>query len=145
MNYYSINTTLSCTFLSELDTSPKSCTVRYGICGQEEYTIQGNVSDESPFEISIGLNSSIVESINNCCYIITARNGTYEIIVNGSCTSLPASEGVDNARDLRLVSLIVLLTIPITIIILVVLGFIIFWRRKVHGNQLCDLAQGLLV
>ena len=140
-----MNTTLSCTFLSELDTSLKSCTVRYGICGLEEYTIQGNVSDESPFEISIGLKSSIVESTNNnCCYIVTARNGTYEIIVNGSCTSLPANEGVDNARDLRLVSLIVL-AIPITIIIVVVLGFTIFWRRKVHGNQLCDLAQGLLV
>ena len=121
-------------FLSKLDTSPKSCTVRYGICGLEEYTIQGNVSDESPFEISIGLNSSIIESINNCCYIITARNETYEIIVNGSCTSLPVSEGVDNARDLRLVSLII---IPITGIILVVLGVIvgiIYWKKR-HGNQ----------
>lgn len=140
-----MNTTLSCTFLNELDPSPKSCTVRYGICGREEYTIQGDVSDESPFEISIGLNSNIVESTNNCCYIITARNGTYEIMVNGSCTSLPMSEGVDNARDLRLVSLIVL-AIPITIIIIVVvLGFTIFWKRKVHGNQSFDLAQGLLV
>ena len=140
-----MNTTLSCIFLSKLDTSPKSCTVRYGLCGQEEYTIQGNVSDESLFEISIGLNSSIVELINNCCYIITARNGTYEIIVNGSCTSLPANEGVDNAQDLRLVSLTVL-AIPITIIIVVVvLEFTIFWRRKVHGNQSYDLAQGLLV
>jgi hypothetical protein len=127
-----MNTTFSCTFLNELDSSPKSCSVRYGICGQEKYTIQGNISDESPFKISIELNSSIV-GFTNCCYIITASNGTYEIMVNGSCISLPIV--IDNARDLRLLSLIVLvLVIPI----LVVLGVIVavFWRRKlVHGNQ----------
>ena len=128
--------------MSELDTSPKSCTVRYGICGLEENTIQGNVSDESPFEISIGLNSSIVESINNCCYIVTASNGTYEIIVNGSCTSLRMSEGVDDALDLRLVSLIVLV-IPITILVVLGAVSVVFWRRKLQypGNQSFDFSN----
>jgi hypothetical protein len=131
VNYYSTNTTISCIFLNELDTSPKSCNVRYGICGQESSTIQGNDSNKSPLKISIELNSSILGS-TNCCYIITASNETYEIKVNGSCTNVPISDGVDNARDLRLLSLIV----PITII-LVVLGVIvgvIYWKKR-QGNQ----------
>ena len=103
----------------------------YGTCGQEISTIQGNAIEGSLFSIAIKLNLSIVRSTD--CYIITASNGTYEIMLNGSI-SLPAmSARADSA--LRLLSLIV---IPI-IIVLMVIGVIaiILWRRQRHGNHLC--------
>ena len=123
VDYYPVNTSISCTFLNKADSSPKSCSVLYGTCGQEMDTIQGNAIDGSPFMIIIQLNSSIVRSTD--CYIVTASNGTYEIVVNGSI-SLPMSERADNAPLSLIVIPIVLMVLGV--ITVIVIG-IIFWRR----------------
>lgn len=133
VTYYSANTSFSCTFLNKSDSSPKSCSVMYGICGQEMSTIQGNAIEGSLFTIAIKLNSSIVRSTD--CYIITASNGTYEIMLNGSI-SLPAmSERADNVL-LSLIVIPVITVLVVGVIIIMVVG-IILRRRQQHGNQLC--------
>ena len=73
---------------------PKFCSVLYGTCSQEMYTIQGNATEGSPFMITVKLNSSIVRSRNY--YIVTASNGTYEIRVNGSTNLSGMSEGFNS-------------------------------------------------
>lgn len=95
-------------------------------------TIQGNAIEGSLFTIAIKLNSNIVRSTD--CYIITASNGTYEIMLNGSI-SLPA---MSKRADSALFSLIVIPIAIVSVIIGVIVIGVIFWRRKnqYNGNQL---------
>ena len=132
VNYDPANTVLSCTFLNKSDSSPKSCSVIYGTCGQEIHTIQGSGIDGSPSMITIKLNSSIINSMS--CYIVTASNGTYEIVVNGSI-NLPMSEKTGNAL-LSLIVLPAVFLLGMGGIIIIVIG-VIFWRRRQQhdGNE----------
>ena len=79
VSYDPTATTISCTFENRLDSSIKSCSVKYGVCGQEMYLIQGNTTTESPFMVTLKLNSSAVYSMN--CYIVTASNETLTLMV----------------------------------------------------------------
>ena len=117
--------TISCTFENRLDSSPKSCSVKYGTCGQEMYTTQGNTIDE--FIIRLKLNSSIASLMN--CYVVTASNGTYDIMVNGSL-NLAMREGANNA----VLSVIVVPVVGLVVGAIIIVIGVIFGKRR-WGNQ----------
>ena len=122
-----MNTTFMCTFLNQSDSSPKSCSVTYGTCGKEMYSIQGNTRKGSPFVI---LNSSDIRPTESDCYIITASNGTYEIVVNGSI-NLPVDERA--APRPFLIAIITFVLVLLLGGIVVTIGVILYWRRSQCG------------
>ena len=128
-----MNTTFTCTFLNKSDSSPKLCSVTYGTCGKEMYSIQGNTREGSPSVIIINVNSSDIRSTESDCYIITASNGTYEIVVNGSI-NLPVDE-----RAVPHPLIIIVIPIILVLFLVLVLGGIVvgvtifFWRRRQYG------------
>ena len=80
VEYLSTTSTITCAFLDQTDTSIKSCSVMYGQqC--EEMLIPGsqqNSTAEDPYSITL----SVPENIN--CYEITASNGSFTIVVEGT-------------------------------------------------------------
>ena len=73
-----MDSTLTCIFLNSNDTSEKSCNVRYGQCGQEMRTVSGYSSNNS---VTVSLQLSTVYI--SVCYIVTASNGSFTVIVEG--------------------------------------------------------------
>ena len=141
VDYDPVTTIFSCTFVNESDLSPKSCSIIYGQCGQERYTDQGNVTDGSSFVITIKLNLSIIGS--NYCYNVTASNGTYEIVMNGSRNLPMRDEGESNNAVL---SVIVVPIIILVVVIGVISAIVILRqrRRQLHGNQFSFFEIGLM-
>lgn len=66
-------------FLNQLDTSNKSCSIQYGICDQE---LTEMVADDTTSD-SVILNLALKGSGRPYCYIITARNRSYTVMVDG--------------------------------------------------------------
>ena len=80
IQYSSATSTISCIFLSELDGSEKSCSIRYGECNQELTEMAaGNTTTSSVIMLNLTLTSS-----DSQCYVATASNGTYTVMVDGS-------------------------------------------------------------
>lgn len=79
--YDSATSIILCVFLNELDTSEKSCSIQYGLCGQEQTEMAADNTTTS----SVMLNLDLTNTGSNLmyCYSITARNGTYTVIVDG--------------------------------------------------------------
>ena len=76
--------TISCTFVNELNSSQKSCHVEYGMCDKvmNFKFAQNSTTDSSLSTVTLKLNITAMNS--NTCYVVTATNGTFTVIVNGS-------------------------------------------------------------
>lgn len=81
VQYDSATSTISCVFLNELDTSEKSCSIRYGLCGQEQTEMPADNTTTSSVILNLDLTS--IDTSRMYCYSITARNRTYTVIVDG--------------------------------------------------------------
>ena len=83
MQYNSADSTISCAFLNQMDTSIKSCCVSYGPCGQElTQTIQKNSSLVLPNNVTL----SILPR-GSYCYTIIASSGNFTVAVEGMIQS----------------------------------------------------------
>ena len=82
VEYNPSTATISCTFENQSDPSPKSCSVKYGPCDKEMYFAQNNTTDRSPSIVILMLNSSAINQAE--CYVITARNDTFTVMVKGN-------------------------------------------------------------
>ena len=79
IQYNSATSTISCIFLRELDTSKKSCSIRYGVCNQESTEIAAdNTTTSNVIMLSLALTSS-----ESQCYVATASNETHTVMFNG--------------------------------------------------------------
>ena len=76
VQYNSATSTISCVFLSELDTSEKSCSILYGVCDQEQTKMAVGNTTSSSVMLKVDVTGSY-------CYTLVARNGTYTIMVDG--------------------------------------------------------------
>ena len=77
----------SCTFQDRQDTSQKSCSIRYGPCrGKLSDTAETTSANESPGIILLMLNPQLIGQ--TFCYIVTASNTTYTVIVEGQVGEL---------------------------------------------------------
>ena len=83
MEYKTKDKTVLCTFLNPLDTSQKSCSVRYGQCGQELSRRMESESRDGGSNNVISFKLNIEGNDQTLCYAITASNSTYTIIVEG--------------------------------------------------------------
>ena len=110
VEYHPSNTTISCTFENELDSSQKSCSVEYGICDQAMNSAQNSTTDDSPSTVTIKLNITAMNS--NTCYVVTATNGTFTVMVNGSF------ETPTNNKHLGVIVSSVILAVIMTVIII---------------------------
>ena len=87
MEYNQDSSEITCTFLSEDDTSIKSCTVMYGRCNQEIVnTVQRNSTEETLNRITLQVNGNIFE-----CYTVTASSAISSVIVEGGKGKLYSS------------------------------------------------------
>lgn len=77
---YDMNTKrVICTFVNKEDASKKSCSIVYGVCGQQEIrTLQENsTSNQIPLQLD-----NLEEA--TYCYVATISNSTFAINVNGT-------------------------------------------------------------
>ena len=82
MNYDSSTSTILCTFLNELDTTEKSCSIRYGLCNQELVnSAQAFSTTETPNSVSLKLTDL---SDGAYCYVVTASSDNTTIKVKGN-------------------------------------------------------------
>ena len=77
---YDMNTKrIICTFINMEDASKKSCSIVYGVCGQQEIrTLQENSTSN---QISLELDN-LEEA--TYCYVATISNSTFTVNVNGT-------------------------------------------------------------
>jgi hypothetical protein len=87
--------TITCTFLNQLDTSLKSCSVRYGLCDQQQIKTAQENSSSSKIILSL-------ESQNSFCYTVIARNSTFAVAVQGSVAGLHNSSNKYTNNNLNL-------------------------------------------
>ena len=128
VKYDSSTTTISCTFENQLDSSIKSCSVKYGVCGQEMYNTQGNTTTESPFIVTLKLNLSVSNRVH--CFIITANNDTHGILVEGRI-DVPANGGANVPAIIIPVILVLLIAIFVTVIGGIT---VYYFKRRQHGK-----------
>ena len=82
MNYNSATSTIYCTFLNKLDTTEKSCSIKYGLCNQGLVnSTQGFSATETPNSVSLKLTDL---SDGAYCYVVTASSDNTTIKVKGS-------------------------------------------------------------
>ena len=83
VQYSSADSTISCIFLNQMDTSIKSCNVTYGICGQNlKQTVQGSTSLMFPNTVVLKVTQS-----SSFYYAVTATNDSFTVVVEGSVQS----------------------------------------------------------
>lgn len=64
-----------------MDTSEKSCSIRYGVCDQEKTEMAtGNTTADS---VILDLDLTSIGSSGVYCYSVMARNRTYTVLVDG--------------------------------------------------------------
>jgi hypothetical protein len=81
IGYNSATSTITCVFLNELDTSEKSCSIRYGVCDQEKTEMAtGNTTTGS---VILDLDLTNTGSSSVYCYSVIARNRTHTVMVDG--------------------------------------------------------------
>ena len=135
VSYDPTATTISCVYENQLDSSPKSCSIKYGVCGQEMSTTQGTTTVESPFMVILRLNSSTINPMN--CYVVTASNETFTLMVKGTFVTQSNNDPAVNADIITgsVICVIILLGLVVmtatTIIVLVVR----YQRKQQYGNQ----------
>ena len=73
VNFDATTFVFSCTFLNNSDDSQKSCSISYGVCGQETTeTVQGQFTTDGSNTVSLDL-MGLKDGIY--CYNVTATNG----------------------------------------------------------------------
>ena len=84
--YDSTTSTIFCTFLNELDTTEKSCSIKYGLCNQELVnSTQGFSTTKTPNSVSLKL-TDLSDGVY--CYVVSASSDNIAINVKGSVLSL---------------------------------------------------------
>ena len=79
MEYDSTISAIVCRFLDQTDTSVKSCTAKYGQCGEVlADTSQGNSTVEVPNRIELSVDPGILD-----CYSVIASSSTATAVVEG--------------------------------------------------------------
>ena len=116
---------ITCTFINELDISPKSCRVEYGTCDQETYVTEGNATDG---HVVILLNSSVTNPMN-FCYTVTASNATFMVMVKGEFVT-PSNGDTPKTTIIVTTVAVGLATMIATIIIIIIAA-----RCIKHGNK----------
>ena len=130
VEYIPETTTISCIFQNTSDLSPKSCSVKYGTCDQEMYTIQGNTTDQSPFTVMLELNSNPMN-----CYVVTASNDTLTLMVNGRFETHRSTGTSANAGTITGSVIGVLLVLIVLVIASVLTSILVVkYRRKLSGK-----------
>ena len=129
VEYNPSTTTISCTFGNELDLSPKSCS--YGICDQEVHIAQNKTTDGSPSTVIIQLNTSSIDPNN--CYVVTASNGTFTVMVKGNFQIQLISDSRLSVIIGSVIGVIVGLIAVTIIMVLVYVVYVIMIRRKKCG------------
>ena len=75
--------TISCVFQNQSDTSEKSCCITYGLCDQER--LRNALADcNNYYSLELDLSGT---SRQRYCYIVTASNDTYTVKVEGTFTT----------------------------------------------------------
>ena len=79
MSFDTMTSSIYCTFLNDQDMSRKSCNISYAPCGEElKKDVQGNTSMDR-IQLQLRLDSSTTDY----CYVVTANNDTFKILVQG--------------------------------------------------------------
>ena len=99
VEYSSLTSTIVCHFLSETDTSMKSCSIIYGQCGQMLGDIP-QVNSTAEIANSIVLN---VDPDDVDCYIVIANNETVSVIVEGK-VMIAGMKVIDNFKFTKIMT-----------------------------------------
>ena len=80
VRYDSSDSTISCAFLNQTDTSIKSCSVNYGPCGQQQSqtTVSGMSTVASPNTVTLS-----IKPRGTFCYTVSASNRDFTIEIDG--------------------------------------------------------------
>lgn len=78
----SIESTISCVFLNQADTSEKSCCVTYRPCDQRERGSAQICNRESPYNIKLKVTDP--SSKDYYYYTVTARNDSHTVKIEGT-------------------------------------------------------------
>ena len=80
VRYDSSDSTISCAFLNQTDTSIKSCSVTYGSCNQQQSqtTVSGMSTVASPNNVTLS-----IEPQGSFCYTVSASNRDLTVAVDG--------------------------------------------------------------
>ena len=134
VEYDPSTTTISCTFENELDMSPKSCSVKYGMCDQEMYMYfaQNNTTDSSPSTVTLKLNTTATRS--KTCYVVMASNDTHTVMVKGNFENQLSSDSRSGTIIVVVICAILLLLclIVVTMVVIVFITYVMV-RRKERG------------
>ena len=134
--------TISCIFQNELDLSPKSCNVKYKMCGQEiyMYSAQNSTTYGSLSTLTIKLNKIAMDS--QICYLVTANNDTLTVMVKGRFeTQSPSSDlGVIIGSVIGAILLVSGLVIMIVVIVIVIAAYFYFLKRGKRKRGMLNLA-----
>lgn len=124
VKYIPENATISCTFRNKLDLSPKSCSIRYGVCNDRMmYNTQRNTTAQSPFVVMLELNSSVTNPMN--CYVVTASNDSLTLTVNGRFISETQSSGSSDNAGIIAGSVMGALLVAVTLVTVVIVVLVI--------------------
>ena len=74
--------TITCVFLNQQDNSGKSCSVVYGLCGENPHLSNQGVPTSTSNSIILQLQFEN-QTETDFCYSVTASNGTFSAIVVG--------------------------------------------------------------
>ena len=133
VSYDPTATTISCTFENRLDSSIKSCDIKYGTCGQEMYTTQGNTTVESPFMVRLKLNSNILNSMS--CYIVTASNETLTLMVKGEFITQSNNDSVNTSILAgTVIGVIIIIMLGLVVVTVIILILVLSYKRKLLGK-----------
>ena len=84
MQYNSTASTITCTFLNQLDTSIKICRVTYGECGRDQtQSIQESSSLAFPNTVTL----MVIPDFGSFCYNVTANNSNFTVVVERNVQS----------------------------------------------------------
>ena len=85
VQYNSVDSTISCTFLNQMDTSIKSCSITYGPCGQNRtQRVEERSSLALPNNVTLMIT---LHASGSYCYTVTASNDNFTIAVEGQLQS----------------------------------------------------------
>lgn len=88
VQYNSTTSTVVCDFLDKMDTSIKTCSIKYGQCNPQflNSTAEANSTLEAPNYIVLYVTQGIID-----CYVVKASSGGITILVDGR---IPTSTGI---------------------------------------------------
>ena len=82
VKFDSSGSTITCIFLNQQDNSEKSCSIAYGLCGENPHLSSQGVPTSTSNSIILQLQFENKTEFDYC-YLVTASNGTFSVIVEG--------------------------------------------------------------